>query len=157
MQIRRKIKYYLLRLFRLNASPHQVAAGFTMGLISNWLPAFGLGPALSVGLAKLLRVNIFSAIVGAILGTPLWPLFFLFNYKIGSLILNRKTKIDEIEDIEYIDALHHIPEGVNNIHSSWYIFLTGAAINIVISSIFIYLITYHLFKEYRVSILCKIR
>ena len=157
MQIRRTIKYYLLRLFRLNASPHRVAAGFTMGLIPNWLPTFGLGPALSVGLAKLVRVNIFSAIVGAVLGTPLWPLLFLLNYKVGSLILNRNTKVDEIEDIEYIDALQHIPEGVNSIHSSGYIFLTGATINILISSIFIYLITYFLFKEYRVRILHKIR
>ena len=157
MRIRRKIKYYLLRLFRLNSSPHQVAAGFTIGLIPNWLPTFGLGPALSVGLAKLVRVNIVSAIVGAVLGTPIWPLLFLLNYKIGSLILNRKTQIDEIEDIEYIDALHDIPEGINSIHSSGYIFLTGAAINILISSIFIYLITYYIFKEYRVRILCKIR
>ena len=157
MHIRRKIKYYLLRLFRLNASPHQVAAGFTMGLISNWFPTFGLGPALSVGLAKLVRVNIFSAIVGAVLGTPLWPLLFLLNYKIGNLILNRNTQIDEHEDIEYIDALEHIPDSVNSIHSSGYIFLTGAVINILISSILIYLITYFLFKEYRVRILCKIR
>ena len=157
MQIRRKIKYYLLRLFRLNASPHQVAAGFTMGLIPNWFPTFGLGPALSVGLAKLVRVNIFSAIVGAVLGTPLWPLLFMLNYKIGSLILNRNTQIDELEDIEYIDALEHIPDSVNSIHSSGYIFLTGAVINILISSILIYLITYFIFKEYRVRILCKIR
>ena len=157
MKIRRKIKYYLLRLFRLNASPHQVAVGFTMGLIPNWIPTFGLGPALSVGLAKLVRVNVFSAIVGAVLGTPLWPLLFLLNYKIGSLILNRNTNIDEIEDIEYIDTLQHIPDGVNSIHSSGYLFLVGATINIIISSIFIYLITYFLFKVYRVRILCKIR
>ena len=157
MKIRRKIKYYLLRLFRLNESPHQVAAGFTMGFIPNWLPTFGLGPALSVGLAKLVRVNVFSAIVGAVLGTPLWPLLFLLNYKIGSLILNKNTKIDEIEDIEYIGALEHIPDGVNSIHSSGYIFLVGATINIIISSILIYLITYFLFKQYRVRILCKIR
>ena len=150
MKIRRKIKYYLLRLFRLNESPHQVAAGFTMGFIPNWFPTFGLGPALSVGLAKLVRVNVFSAIVGAVLGTPLWPLLFLLNYKIGSLILNRNTKIDEIEDIEYIEALQHIPEGVNSIQSSGYIFLVGATVNIIISSILIYLITYFIFKQYRV-------
>ena len=157
MHIKRKIKYYLLRLFRLNASPHQIAAGFTMGFIPNWFPTFGLGPALSVGLAKLVRVNIFSAIVGAVLGTPLWPLLFLLNYKMGSFILNRNTHIDEIEDIEYIDALEHIPDSVNSIYSNSYIFLTGAVINIFISSILIYLIIYFLFKEYRVRILCKIR
>ena len=157
MKIRRTIKYYLLRLCRLNDSPHQVAAGFTMGFIPNFLPAFGLGPALSVGLAKLVRVNIFSAIVGAVLGTPLWPLLFLLNYKIGSLILDRNTKIDEIKDVDYIEPLQHIPDATNSIHSSGYIFLTGAVVTILISSIFIYLITYFLFKTYRVKILCKIR
>ena len=157
MKIRRKVKYYLLRLFRLHASPHQVAAGFTMGLIPSWLPIFGLGPVLSVGLAKIVKVNIFSAIVGAVLGTIIWPLLFLLNYKVGSLLLNRDPKINDIEEIEYIDALQHIPDGINSIHSSGYIFLIGAAINIVISSILVYLITYFIFKQYRIKILFKIR
>lgn len=156
--IKRKIKYYLLRLFRLNASPHHVAAGFTMGLIPNWLPTFGLGPVLSVGLAKLIRVNTFSAIVGAVLGTPLWPILFLLNYKVGSLILDRKTHIDEIEDVDYINAFYHTSGEINSTtHSGGYLFLAGAAINILISSILIYFIVYFLFKKYRVKILCKIR
>ncbi|MFF5994522.1 DUF2062 domain-containing protein [Lysinibacillus sp. KU-BSD001] len=157
MKIARRMKYYLLRLFRLNASPHQVAVGFTMGLIPHWFPTFGLGPVLSIGLAKLARANTVSAIVGGVMGTPAWPLLFLLNYQVGSLLLDRKTTVDEVEDVDYINALYHTVDGIDSMHSSGYLFLTGAIINILISSIFIYFIVYFLFKMYRMRILHKIR
>ena len=157
MHIKRKIKYYLLRLFRLKANPSKVAAGFMIGLIPHWFPIFGLGPILSIGLAKLVRVNTFSAIVGAILGAPFWPLFFLLNYKIGSFMLNRNTSVVEGEDLDYIRAIHHATEEITSVYSSSYLFLAGAAINILLSSIFIYFVTYILFKLYRVKILAIIR
>ena len=157
MKIRRRIKYYFIRLFRLNGSPHQVAAGITIGLIPSWFPTFGLGPVLSVGLAKLSRTNEVAAFLGGLLGTPIWPLLFLLNYKVGSALLDRKPKIDELEDVDYTSALEHTLEGVNNIQSSGYSFLLGATINIIISSILIYFLVYFLFKKYRVSILNKLR
>ncbi len=157
MKLKRRKKYYLIRLFRQKSSPHHVAVGFTMGLIPSWFPTFGLGPALSVGLAKLVRANTFAAIVGGVIGTLIWPLLFLLNYKVGSLLLDRNTRIDELEDVEYINAVHHTLNGIDSIHSSGYLFLTGAVINIIISSLFIYFLVYFIFKKYRVSILKKIR
>ncbi|WHY01127.1 DUF2062 domain-containing protein [Neobacillus sp. DY30] len=157
MKITRRIKYNLVRLFRLKSSPHQVALGLTMGLIPSWIPTFGLGPVLSVGLAKLVRANTVSAIVGGIIGTPIWPLLFLLNYKVGSFILDRKTMFDKLEEVEYINAIYHTFAGIVGLHSSGFLFVTGAVINILISSILIYLIVYFIFKKYRVKILNKIR
>ncbi len=157
MKIRRRIKYYFIRLFRQKGSPHHVAAGFTMGLVPSWFPTFGLGPILSVTLAKLVRSNEVSALVSGVIGTPIWPLLFLLNYKVGSLILDRQTKIDELEEIDYSNALLHTFEGVNDIQSSGYSFLIGAVVNIVISSIIIYFLIYFLFKRYRVRILNRMR
>jgi uncharacterized protein len=157
MKITRRIKYNLIRLFRLKSSPHQVALGLTTGLIPSWIPTFGLGPILSVGLAKLVRANTVSAIVGSVIGTPIWPLLFLINYKVGGLLLDRKTNVDELGEVEYINAIYHTFEGIIGFHSSGFLFLTGALVNILTSSTLIYFIVYFLFKKCRVRILNKIR
>lgn len=157
MKITRVIKYNLIRLFRLKSGPHQVASGVTIGFIPSWLPTFGLGPVLSVGMARFLKANTVSALVGCVLGTFIWPLLFFLNYKVGSLLLDRNTKVDELDEVEYIDAIEHTYTGIVSSHSSGFIFLTGAMCNIVISSIFIYIMVYIVFKTYRVRILNRIR
>lgn len=157
MKITRIIKYNLIRLFRLKSGPHQVASGVTIGFIPSWLPTFGLGPVLSVGMARFLKTNTVSALVGGVLGTFIWPLLFFLNYKVGSLLLDRNTKVDELDEVEYIDAIEHTYTGIVSSHSSGFIFLTGAMCNIVISSIFIYIMVYVMFKTYRVRILNRIR
>ncbi|MFP3919230.1 DUF2062 domain-containing protein [Lysinibacillus telephonicus] len=157
MKITRRIKFNLIRLFRLKSSPHHVALGLTMGLIPSWIPTFGLGPVLSVGLARLVKANTVSALIGGIIGTPIWPLLFLLNYKVGSLIFDGKSKVDELDDVEYINAIHHTYKGIVGPHSSGFLFLSGAVINILISSTLVYFIVYLLFKKCRVRILNKIR
>lgn len=157
MKITRRIKYYLIRLFRLRSSPHQVALGLSIGFIPSWLPLFGLDPILAVGLARLVKANTVSSLVGGVIGTLIWPLTFFLNYKIGSVILDRKSRVDELDEVEYIDAIQHTYNGIVHSHSIGTIFLTGAVINILISSILIYLIVYFVFKKYRVRILNKIR
>lgn len=157
MKIRRRIKYYLIRLFRLKSSPHQVALGLTMGFIPSWIPLFGFGPVLSIGLAKLTRSNPISAFVGGVIGTPIWPLLFILNYMIGGFLLDRKPKVDTLEEVEYSTAIQHTLSGFFKSHTSGVLFLTGAIINIVLSSILIYFMTFFLFKKYRVTILNKLR
>lgn len=157
MKITRRIKYTLIRLFRLKSNPEQVALGLTIGLIPSWIPTFGLGPVFSLGLARLVKANKVSALVGGIIGTPIWPLLFLLNYKVGGLILERESRVDELDEVGYINATHHTYKGIAGSHSSGVLFLTGAAINILISSILVYFIVYILFKTYRVRILNKIR
>ncbi|MEL3959988.1 DUF2062 domain-containing protein [Lysinibacillus endophyticus] len=157
MKILRRIKYYLIRLFRLRSSPHQIALGLSMGFIPNWIPTFGLGPVLSIGLAKLVRANPVSAFVGGVIGTPLWPILFVLNYMVGGFLLDREPKIDTLEEVEYGTAIDHTLSGFFKSHSSGLLFLTGAIVNILISSILIYFMTFFLFKKYRVTILNKLR
>ena len=157
MKITRRIRYYLIRLFRLKSSPHHVALGLTIGLIPNWLPTFGLGPFLSVSLAKLVKTNSISALIGGVIGTPIWPLLFFLNYKVGSFVFDRKSNVDELDEVEYIETIQHTFIGIVDTHSSGFLFISGAVINIVISSILIYFLAYLLFKMYRVSILNKIK
>jgi uncharacterized protein len=153
MKIRRKIKFHLINLFRLKASAHQVALGFTLGFIPNWFPTFGLGPILSLGLAKVARVNIISAVTGGLIGSPLWPILFFLNYKSGSLLHTKTSKVDEIEEVEYLEVV----ETVSNFQTESTLFLTGALINIFLFSIVLYSMVYFIFKKYRARILLKLK
>jgi uncharacterized protein len=157
MKLGRKFKYNLVRILRVNDSPHQVALGFTLGFIPNWYPTFGLGVILSVGLAKLVKSNTVAAFVGGVLGAPLWPVLFLLNYKVGRLLFDKSTKVDELEDVDYADALEHTLVGVNSFFSKGFTFLEGALINTILFSIFIYFIVKFLFKMYRKGLLRRIR
>src|SRR5690606_24397682 len=111
-KITRRIRYYLIRLFRLKSSPHHVALGLMIGFIPSWFPTFGLGPFLSVSLAKFIKANKISALIGGVIGTPIWPLLFFLNYKVGSFIFDRKPKIDEIDEVEYLNTIQHTYKGV---------------------------------------------
>ena len=153
MKLKRRLKYYLLRLFRLKAGPHQVAMGLTLGFVPNWFPTFGLGPMLSVGLAKLTRVNLIAAVIGGMLGAPIWPVLFLLNYKVGGLLFSEPSKVNELEEVDYLEA---IDDTVGTTHSS-VLYLTGTLVNVVLSSVLVYMSIYFLFKRYRASILLKLR
>jgi uncharacterized protein len=153
MKLSRKIKFHLIRLFRIKASAHQVALGFTIGFVPNWFPTFGLGPILSLGLAKFARVNLISAVAGGLIGTLLWPILFFLNYRSGSLLHMKSSRVDEIEEVEYLEVV----ETVSNFHTGSTLFLTGALINILLFSILLYWIVYFIFKKYRVEILLRLK
>jgi uncharacterized protein len=154
MKFSRRIKYYLIRLFRLKASPHQVALGLAVGFTPNWLPTFGLGPMLSITLAKMLRVNLISAFIGGVIGAPFWPILFLLNYRVGGLFMNKPLEVNEIGDVEYIEAVN---DTVGSLHSGSIQFIVGASINVVLTSFVLYLLVYMLFRKYRVHILNKLK
>jgi uncharacterized protein len=153
MKLSRKIKFHLIRLFRIKDSAHQVALGFTIGFVPNWFPTFGLGPLLSLGLAKFARVNIISAVAGGLIGTPLWPVLFYLNYRSGSLLHMKSSRVDEIEEVEYLE----VAETVSNFQTGSTLFLTGALINILLFSILLYLIVFFIFKKYRAKILLRLK
>jgi uncharacterized protein len=117
-----------------------------MGFIPNWFPTLGLGPILSVGFAKMAKVNVFPAVIGGIIGTPLWPVLFWFNYRVGGLFQNQSSEVDQIEQVEYIEVVN---DTVGSIQSGSLQFLAGACINILISSMLLYVLVYMLFRKYR--------
>jgi len=146
LKLKRRTRYYLLRVSRLKASPHEVALGVTLGFIPNWFPTFGLGPILSVGIAKITKVNVFAAVMGGIIGTPLWPVLFWLNYRVGGLMHDKPSEVGQLEEVEYIEAVN---DTVGSIQSGSLQFLTGALLNILVSSLVLYLLVLMIFKIYR--------
>jgi len=90
------------RLARIRATPHQIAAGFALGVFVSFLPIIPLRTIVALLLAWLLRQNIAAAFVGksiTLLYFPLVPLMWAAEYRLGILI-------NPVEKPAMIDRAH---------------------------------------------------
>ena len=81
----------ILSLFRhQNESPFFNAKGLAIGVFSGCFPFFGFQTLIGVFFAKLAKGNIVLAAIGTWISNPFTyiPLYY-FNYKIGSIFLNK--------------------------------------------------------------------
>jgi uncharacterized protein (DUF2062 family) len=88
--LKQRIQEIWQRLARLDATPREIATGFSIGIASGFVP-FNPSPIiLATATAWLARRNVLAAVIGAtlsILYTPLLPLLWLSEYGLGKLIL----------------------------------------------------------------------
>ena len=78
------------KLSHLNATPDQIAAGFSIGIFASFLPLNPSPTITAIVVAWLLKRNVIAAVAGAaasILYLPLLPLIWLAEYRLGKLIL----------------------------------------------------------------------
>ena len=96
----KRIRKFIFGLWKQKGSPYQRALGFGVGIFSGCFPFFGLQTLMGVFLAKILKGNGILAAVGTWISNPLTyvPLYF-FNYKLGSLILNKDKYIVDYSHI----------------------------------------------------------
>ena len=143
MTYRRRLKYYLLKLFRLHDSPKAVAGGIAWGAYVHFYPTFGLGPFLAVALARLFRTNMVAATVGWAVFMPLFPFFFYLNFIVGDWLTGVPT-----------ENIWQAIQGMSNIRwrDLWMLgkaFTMGFLVNGLIEVISFWWIGYILFKRYR--------
>jgi uncharacterized protein (DUF2062 family) len=62
----------LRRLLSLRASPHQIAIGFAIGVFVGIFPTFGFGALLILAISSLWKFNIPAAVIGTVMGNPLF-------------------------------------------------------------------------------------
>lgn len=83
----RTLRYYYLRLLRLEGSPKVIARGLACGVFAGCFPWFGVQTLIGVLLAIIFRGNKLAAALGTWISNPLtYAPIFLFNFKIGQLI-----------------------------------------------------------------------
>jgi uncharacterized protein (DUF2062 family) len=167
MKLRRKITYYLIRLFRIRQGNHQVALGFVLGFFPCWYPTFGVGPALSIGLSKLVRGNLPASVIAASLGSLAWPILFYTNYKVGYflriLLIESSNSAEEEEVLEVTVPEVDYTETINFLETwgrAGMDFMAGAIFNSVLFSILGYGLIRWLLSKYRLRILrklCKVK
>jgi uncharacterized protein (DUF2062 family) len=90
ISLKQRIRETWQKLSHLDARPDQIAAGFSIGIAASFLPLNPSPIIVATIVAWLLKRNVIAAVAGAtmaILYTPLLPLMWLAEYRLGKLIL----------------------------------------------------------------------
>ena len=95
-----RIRKFISWLWNQEGSPFQRALGLGVGIFSGCFPFFGLQTLMGVFLAKIFKGNSILAAVGTWISNPFTyvPLYY-FNYRLGSLILNKNKNIVDFSHI----------------------------------------------------------
>ncbi|MBE9042849.1 DUF2062 domain-containing protein [Pleurocapsales cyanobacterium LEGE 10410] len=84
----RRCRSIYLRLLRLRGNPTAVAKGLAVGVFAGCFPFFGLQSLLGIILATVCRGSRVAAVAATWISNPLtYVPIFVFNYKIGKLLL----------------------------------------------------------------------
>jgi uncharacterized protein (DUF2062 family) len=91
MNLKTHVIEAVARLRRLQASPHEVALGMSIGIFFGFSPLFGLKTILALAIAWALKANKIAAVITVTLHDlllPLFPLFLRWEYDLGYWTLN---------------------------------------------------------------------
>lgn len=118
-RVRRALRYYYLRLVRIDDSPEKIAGGVALGIFLGVFPTFGLGLILAVALASWLHVNRAAALLGALIMNPFTtPFFWTLSATVGAIVF-------QAENSKILEAARHFEQ-------SWAaVFRRGALVYLV--------------------------
>ena len=142
----REIKFLMLKLLRIKDNAHSIALGFTLGLLINFIPSFGMGPVISTACAKLFKGNPFAGLVGGVFLIWAFPFFFYLNYLVGHIFFSP----DVAQAVTSMEASEETVEASFQIGKA---FIIGMMINLIIFGILIYSFMNSLVKKHRNSML----
>jgi hypothetical protein len=84
----RQFKLNIIRLMRLQDSPHRIARGIALGLFIGMSPTFGVQMALAFFAALLLSENKLAAVIGVWVTNPLTaPFIYGLEYETGRILM----------------------------------------------------------------------
>jgi uncharacterized protein len=140
--------YNVVRLFRIRSATEHIARGFSVGLVINFFPTFGLGMVISGFLAKAAGGSLVAGVIGGTILGFVWPVLFLLNMWTGSIFLAPPIVVSELDDVtpKTMDAL------------MWgATFMTGAILNSVLVGGSVYLIIILIYQRIRPPVLAWLR
>ncbi len=114
----RSFRYMVLRLWRIQATPHSVALGCAAGVFAIFTPFLGCQMMLAALLALLFRGNVFASAVGTFAGNPLtYPVIWVSTFAVGNLFLGDLANAEISRFSTGAQALRHSiseasPDGV---------------------------------------------
>ncbi|MFI8574484.1 DUF2062 domain-containing protein [Rossellomorea aquimaris] len=144
----RECKCLTLKLLRLKDNSHSIALGFTVGLLINFVPSFGIGPFISTACAKMIKGNSFAGLVGGISLIWAFPFFFYLNLIVGYLFY----PIDVMDP-----SLDYASEAVDVGVQLGKAFFIGMFINIPLFGILTYFIIHSIVRRYRGTMLAYVQ
>ena len=148
IRVTRFISYYKLKLARLPASPHAIAAGFACGSMVSFTPLLGLHFLLAIVFAYIIRGNYVAALLGTIVGNPItFPFIWGLIYKVGAFVTSTKQK--ELNHEINIDMI------ITQTYEIFLPMLLGGAILAIPVWLLTYLLTHSFVSSYKKSKLKK--
>ena len=105
MNPRRWLHAHSLKLLAIRDTPEAIAGGVAIGIFLGFTPLFGFKTLLAILFAWLTRTNLIAAILATTLHDllfPILPVVYLWEYKIGFLLMNGKW-----------------PERLSRVHLHW--------------------------------------
>lgn len=91
---RRSVRYLMLRLERLDATPHAIGLGLAVGVFTSFQPILGFQMLFAGAVAWLLRASVGAALIGTFAGGPVtWPIMWLASYQLGAALLGDRRGV----------------------------------------------------------------
>ena len=90
-----RYRYRILRLLRIQASPHSIALGCAVGVFAVFTPFLGLQMMLGAMLALALRGSVVASAVGSFAGNPLtYPVIWVSTFTVGNVFLDNSASAE---------------------------------------------------------------
>lgn len=87
-KLKRFIRFWYLRLVRIQATPHKIAIGLAAGVFVGLLPVLPFQTVLAIGLAFLVRGSKIAAALGTWVSNPLnWIPVYMMFYVVGKAVV----------------------------------------------------------------------
>ncbi|MCJ7615152.1 MAG: DUF2062 domain-containing protein [Desulfobacterales bacterium] len=142
MNLREKIRQFIIRFKELNGDPHYVALGMAIGVFISVTPTIPFHTAIALALAFILRGSKAAAAIGVWFSNPLTiPLFYKGSYDVGMYILGNSAPFN----IEYESILELLKLGADVTIAM----ITGGVILGILPGILAYFITRRIFIKIR--------
>jgi uncharacterized protein (DUF2062 family) len=147
----RFLRYWYLRLVRLQGHPREIARGIAVGVFSGCFPWFGLQIAIAILLAIVIRGNKIAAAAATWISNPFTDVpIFIFNYKVGEWLMSffSGREVEADNDWHFKSAQEMIDLGFD-------VFLTtmfGSLWVGLIGSFLSYFLSLALLKRYRLRL-----
>jgi len=92
VRLKRAVRFYYLRLARIDDPPERIARGAAIGVLMGILPTFGLGALLAIIFSFVFKANKAAALIGSIIMNPLTqPFFIAASITLGSVLLGENS------------------------------------------------------------------
>jgi uncharacterized protein len=144
----RRLKFLLIKLFRIKENAHNVSLGFTLGFLIHFIPSFGMGPILSTVGAKIFKGNPVAGFISGVALIWLFPFLFYLNVIVGETLF----------PYGIFPSANGMPShGLDAGMHLGAVFFIGMIINIILFGMVVYYLTFTIMRKYRLNFLTIVK
>jgi len=155
----RKFRKKIRKILKHEGTPYSIALGAAIGVFWNFIPSLGIGPLLSIAVAKIVKARAAVAIAINLATGFFIPFFYTLNVITGNFITGFRLEPQEIESklekslqtsVSNIGSVVDQPLTyflLDKIQSFSVDFMVGAVINAFLAGLVIYVVLWYILKN----------